>query len=283
MRPRPRWRPTVFNDYGLPIMDSESRSIEKGFHLPKLTLLEVFPLYPFLYGNSAISVIDVGANIGLWCEAFHGIFTHQISRYIAYEPMPRNAEALRSRVTTYLAESNIEVIQACAGEFNGTVPIHFDRDLTTLASVVVSRLERNDGAVVVDNKHTRIVRQQKLDEAIEEPVNLLKIDTEGYEWEVIHGAIQSIDEGMIDNVFFEFGMHQRYRRQHFKQFFDLFQGRGWHIYRQTVSRNYFGLNEIRHYPQHLEDEFASTMSMILASRSGPNPRYRGPRVTGRIN
>ena len=107
----------------------------------------------------------------------------------------------------------------------------------------------------------------------------MKVDTEGYEWDVIAGMTGAIDDGLVDNVFFEFGGHQGHLGQSFRQFWDYFDSRSRRLFQQTVSRNYFGLNEITAYDERLED--FSSMWMILASRVGPSEGYRGPRVVGR--
>jgi FkbM family methyltransferase len=254
---------------------NESRVIERAYHISKLTLLEVFPLYPFLHGREQLNIVEVGANIGLWCEAFHNVFGHRIASYRAFEPMPANVERLRQRCVDL--DISVDVTPSCIGDSVGEVTIHYDREVTTLASVVVSHMRVRN--LTIDNENQMRVPQTTLDQLITGPVDLVKIDTEGYEWNVLQGADKSFDH--LDNIYFEFGPHQGHLAQTFRQFFEFFVDRGYRLYRQTVGRNYFGLNEIRQYTPALED--VSSMWMILASRNGPAPTYRGPRVVGQLN
>lgn len=263
----------------------EARVIERSYHIAKLTLLEVMPLYPFLSGRDRLRVIEVGANTGLWCEAFDDVYGHRVASYTALEPMPGNVARLRQRLTDHLPGNRVTVLEACAGDAAGEVELHFDREVTTLASVAVAHLDDAQGRRMFDLASSRVVPQVRLDDLIgpDEHVDMIKIDTEGYEWQVLEGLSGSIDAGRVDNVFLEFGRHQGHLGQTFEQFFDFFHARGWRVYRQMVGRNYFGLNHISRYHPRFEEEMTSSMCMVLGSRLGPDPDYRGPRLTGAIN
>lgn len=257
----------------------EARVIERSFSITKLKLLEVFPLYPFLHGRDRLRCVEVGANIGLWCEAFHDVFGHRIASYRAYEPLPGNAQRFSRRALHHLPDSHIDLVQACVGDKAGEVVLNYNRAVTTLASVPVSYMKV--GNAVIDNSQRLAVPQVTLDEEVTEPVDIVKIDTEGYEWQVLEGATEAIDSGRVDNVYFEFGVHQGYLGQTFRQFFDFFAERGFRLYRQAVARNYFGLKEILRYERSFEDY--SSMWMVLASRHGVPAEYRGPRVVSRFD
>ena len=80
-------------------------------------------------------------------------------------------------------------------------------------------------------------------------------------------------------VLFEFGQHQGALGQSFAQFWDLFSKYGYHIYRQAVGRNFFGLQFIESYDRSLE-QFDS-MWMVLASRTKHFDDLNKPFVIGR--
>jgi len=61
-----------------------------GFHIPKLSLLEVWPLNTFIGNKNNLTVIDVGGNVGLWCQAFMNTFGKQVDQYHAFEPLDGN-------------------------------------------------------------------------------------------------------------------------------------------------------------------------------------------------
>jgi FkbM family methyltransferase len=245
---------------------------EKSFHVPKLKLLETFPLYPFLHGKDDLSIVEVGGNIGLWCVAFQEVFGPRVAQYRAYEPMPANAQHFRRRCADY--GFDVELFEMCVGDKPGEVEIHYDKDVTALASVVVPYMET--AGMVIDNRNSLTVPQTTLDELVTSPVDLVKIDTEGYEWQVIEGGANAIDDGLIDRVYFEFGQHQKHLGQSFQMFEDFFRSRGWSLYRQRIGRNFFGLTRIDGPDPQLAE--AKSMWMILATKDGPSPDYRGPTV-----
>lgn len=256
------------------------RDLETAFHIPKLTLLEVGPLVPFLMDRDRITCIEVGGNIGLWCEAFHNVFAGRVAHYRAYEPMPGNVDRFRARIRDYFPSRwpEVRIEEVCLGDAEGEVDIRYHTDVTPLASVVVEEMQF--GNSIVRNDRLLCVPQRTLDRELARldlpHVDLVKIDVEGYEWNVLQGALAALASDRIANIYFEFGQHQKTVGQTFRQFHELLSGYGYRLFRQTVGRNYFGLNEIGAYDVSLED--FSSMWMILASRGEPSPRYRGPRV-----
>lgn len=140
-----------------------ARFFELNYHLPKLQLLEVFPLVPFLWGRTDMTSIDVGANVGLWSEAYLRVFGPQTQRHLMIEPMPGNAERLRRRAANVLERMCVgtEIRELAVGASQGEVTIHFDNEVTTLASV---RNASSDlGHAVVPLGKSRTVNQTTID------------------------------------------------------------------------------------------------------------------------
>ncbi|ORE94935.1 FkbM family methyltransferase [Aurantimonas sp. 22II-16-19i] len=260
---------------------------DRNYHIPKLTLHEVYPLTPFLIGKDAstppLNVIDVGANTGLWAAAFFNVFGEWIARYEAFEPMPANVARFSSR-PHYAGKANLHAV--CVGAEQGEAEINFHAEMTTTASVVMKRMKYR--ATVVNNDRSRKVPQVSLDDMIDKwgwnRVDLIKIDVEGYEWSVLQGLGKALGAGKVDNILFEFGIYQTVQGQTLKQFYELLSGHGFKIYKQMISKNYYGLNLISHYSPALEvTEDQPEMFMLLATRKEPSPAYVGPRVVGRVN
>jgi hypothetical protein len=90
----------------------------------------------------------------------------------------------------------------------------------------------------------------------------LKIDTEGYEYEVLTGADKALSSGRIDNVFFEFGCHQVESRHFFADFFSLFDSKKFELYRVMNS----SLKAIRSYSYEYEN--FTTVFNYVAHRKG---------------
>lgn len=263
-----------------------ARFYELNHHIPKLQLLEVFPLTPFLDHYDRLTCFDVGANTGLWSEAFVKTQGARIDRHVMFEPMQGNLDQLTRRdanILSRLAEGT-EIVGAAMGAEQGEVEIHFDKESTTLASI--SNTKSDLGHVVIDLAQSRMVPMSTVDAEMTarqiEQLHLLKIDVEGYEMNVLRGAEQALRAGRIRNVFFEFGVHQTRNGESFRDFFDYLAGFGFRIYKSARGINFFGVAEASHYAPHLEPG-DKAVEMVLASMDGPDPEYRGPRVVGKIN
>lgn len=262
----------------------DARFFELNYHLPKLQLLEVFPLMPFLWQRTGMVSIDVGANVGLWSETYLKVFGAQTSRHLMAEPMPANAERLRKRCANILSRlcDGVEVREVAVGASHGQVQINFDTDVTTLASVrnTASAIGRTTVALGKSITVPQVTIDDELDRLGLHRVDFMKVDVEGYEMSVFEGAGRAIREGRIDNILFEFGAHQMAHGESLKQHFDHFRANGLRMYRSHRARNFFGLTEIDPYlPAH--EPSGDSVEMLLVSRTGPHPSYSGPRVVTR--
>lgn len=263
-----------------------ARFYELNHHIPKLQLLEVFPLTPFLDHYQDMAVFDVGANTGLWSEAFLKTQGARISSHVMFEPMQGNLDHLTQRDHNILSKltTSTEIIGAAMGAEQGEVEIHFDKDITTLASI--SNTSSDLGHKVIDLGQSRMVPLSTVDAEMRardiEQLHLLKIDVEGYEMQVLSGAEAALRAGRVRNIFFEFGVHQTQNGESFKDFFDYLSGFGFDIYKSSRGRNFFGVAHTSRYTPELEPT-EKAVEMILATMDGPHPNYGGPRVVGKIN
>ena len=112
--------------------------------------------------------VDVGANVG-----YHSLFAAQLGAHVvAVEPVPWTLELLRANVWRHGAD--VEVVEAAASDAPGTVRIAIDP-------------AHRSGARIGD--HGVEVRAAPLDELVpERAVDVLKVDVEGAEPKVFHGA-----------------------------------------------------------------------------------------------
>jgi len=115
-------------------------------------------------------VLDVGANIGYYLLLFQQ--TVGLSGSITcIEPDPDNLRELRSNITRN-GFQNVRLLEAAVGSAEGRVSI-----ARGLNSCVDDDTDRGHEARLV-----------ALDSVADQPVDLLKIDVEGYELEVLRGA-----------------------------------------------------------------------------------------------
>lgn len=122
-----------------------------------------------------MSVVDVGANIGYYLLLFRR-FIREDGSVLCIEPEPRNLEELRRNIACNTLK-NVKVISAAAGASDGKI------NLTPGLNAVVHESSKN-----ADIK----IDLCKLDSVVTCQIDFLKIDVEGYEVQVLMGAIETI-------------------------------------------------------------------------------------------
>jgi FkbM family methyltransferase len=210
--------------------------IWKREQIPHFISDEVGPLSTLLDGKTNLVAVDVGANKGFWTKAFlelHGDRTQHVYMIDASE---ENFRELTNKEDNLLLDRDdfpkISAFHFAVGENSGKIKLYTNEDGSPLASV--HRKERDAGFNLAAQTASFLVPLDTIDNFVRkhniQHVDVLKIDTEGNELNVLNGAVESFDRGMIDIVVFEFGMHQIEPRHFFKDFFFFFSDRGFDIF-----------------------------------------------------
>jgi FkbM family methyltransferase len=121
-------------------------------------------------------VADVGANVGV-----HAVACARLVRegtVYAFEPDPRNADALRDHARMNGVAARMQVVESAVGAEPGTV-------MFAAAGSLMSSVGNLWDADATDLRPVPVVT---LDDVLEDGVDVLKIDVEGYEGEVLAGA-----------------------------------------------------------------------------------------------
>ena len=130
-------------------------------------------------------VLDVGANIGIYsCVAAARMGTD--SRVVAFEPVPANVEQLRRNVAQNGLNDRVRVIQVALGEATGQATLHLATNSFNHSLAA---------GYVAANGESLLVSVTSLDDYLSTvddatPVDLIKIDTEGYDGYVLRGAVE---------------------------------------------------------------------------------------------
>ena len=127
-------------------------------------------------------VVDVGANTGYY-TLIAGI-ANDASRILAIEPVPRVCDLLRSNVERNGMGDRCEIVTAAVSSVSGSVSFHVPHDdVPTSASLHTGGFRGHAGDLTE-------VPCRTLDElcASGEPVDLMKIDVEGFEDAALEGA-----------------------------------------------------------------------------------------------
>lgn len=153
-----------------------------------------FAFYQRLLADSKSDVVfDIGANHGAKCRLFRRL----VSRTICVEPDRRSCEILRER---FRHCSNVQVIQAGAGNsceiakykvFSAGSPLNTfsTKWQATLENEVQKRFE--EVLQCVRTEEIQLITLDALIKKFGRPF-YVKIDVEGYEWEVVRGLTQPV-------------------------------------------------------------------------------------------
>jgi len=141
-------------------------------------------------------VWDVGANVGLYSVQFSRIVGAS-GKVVAFEPSPRNLARLRSATVSL---QNVVVVPMALGDTVGSMTFAEGSDATGATSRVVDRAEHPTGATVEVEVHRGddLVRASRADEP-----DVIKIDTEGFEIDVIRGLEQTLRGSKLRALFVE--------------------------------------------------------------------------------
>lgn len=132
--------------------------------------------------------VDVGANIGSYTVLASAVCG---ARSIAIEPDPGTALSLRRNIDINCIADRVTVVEAAMGASAGTVRFTIGQDTTNRVAA------RTDVA-------TREVEVRTLDEILadEDPI-LIKMDVEGYEPQVVAGALATLHQPSVAAVITE--------------------------------------------------------------------------------
>jgi FkbM family methyltransferase len=125
--------------------------------------------------------LDVGANFGYWtCFVAHQA---GVSSIVAFEPEPSNFQFLRKNVAALCNEIDVQLVPAALGSVEKNASLCASNDDPGSFFVGVG------GTQIKQMKFDTWTASQNIDR-----IGLIKIDVEGYEYEVLSGAVEAICE-----------------------------------------------------------------------------------------
>ena len=151
---------------------------------------------PGIIVESSPVVLDIGANIGQYCNAIKLFYPD--ARITSFEPDPRSYERL-CRNTRHLA--GVTVINKGVGKARRTLPFYV-HELSGMSSF--QPYEDYE----YGQEQTIPLEVDALDALVdEEHIDLMKVDVEGFEAEVVEGGAETI--GKSDYVLIELSLQRR--------------------------------------------------------------------------
>ena len=168
--------------------------------------------------------IDVGANVGKYSEF---ILKNSSSRILAFEPLPGAFDRLQLLQNQFGSRLTIENL-GCAKD-SGELKLYFGSETSELASF--SEEVNQIDYVGASNVNTISVRTTSLDDYFQlNPIrelngcDLLKIDTEGFEYEVLLGSSNFISWLKPRVIQIEFNLHHLYQNHSLRLIGELLDG-----------------------------------------------------------
>lgn len=178
---------------------------------PKSTGEEKF-LRLFAKHNPRLCV-DIGANKGDYSETLLHLTD---SRVIAFEPLPKTFDILTKLQARF--PNRMTVVNKGVGDKDAVLDLNFGDEDSTLASF--SKEVSEIDYVGQNNRNAIKIEVITLDRFFKESnapecsqIDLLKIDTEGYEYEVLIGAKETIESRKPKFIQIEYNWHQLFKGQ----------------------------------------------------------------------
>jgi len=140
--------------------------------------------------------VDVGANVGHWSATFCQFLSAQ-GRGLLFEPSAGAQTILQER---FAADSRLEIVAAALSDTVGTARFYEEPNAGETSSLVAQHSQAQ--------AQSRWVPVTTLDRAIAkrdwERVDFLKIDAEGYDFHVLRGAQELLQQQRIGSLQFEY-------------------------------------------------------------------------------
>jgi FkbM family methyltransferase len=184
-------------------------SLEKVIFYPKLE--QVYKELNLSSATGRLVVFDVGANKGQSIDFFMGIYLDP--KIYAFEPSKKTFAKLNSKLKESL-QKDVSLFQMGLGTFPGEINFHesiLDENSTFVLPNKNSRYQKKKNMALFQKSNnafiTTSVQITTLDDFIQvneiNQIDILKIDVEGFEYEVLLGANIALQEKRIKVVQFE--------------------------------------------------------------------------------
>jgi len=144
-------------------------------------------------------VFDIGANIGYYA-LYEAILVGDSGKVYAFEPVVNNFNKLKSNLNLNLI-SNMELYNLAMGDDPGTRSIYL-ADKGNWCSLKLSDHIRVDGKVITQDTDVSTLDNFVLEHGVFP--DMIRMDVEGYEYEILHGFSDFISSDNPLKIFMEF-------------------------------------------------------------------------------
>jgi FkbM family methyltransferase len=202
-------------------------------------------------GHTPLVVFDVGANRGDYLQ----LASMQLQGHAVFHAFEPSRAAFSDLEKRFGGKGDIRLNNFALGGKRERLTLYYD----TPGSELSSLYPRSIGHHGIEFTGSEQVQVQTLDSYGVEHIDLLKLDVEGHELSVLHGAAQMFKSKAIQMVSFEFGGCNIDSRTFVRDFFEFFAAQQMKFARVTA---FGGLHPITRYEEALE-QFRTTCFVAL--------------------
>jgi FkbM family methyltransferase len=252
------------------VKETESQSIQENSVLKKMkkivekllekfgqkviksnsTIEEAFAVQRLLIGkslnkNNPVIIFDVGAFEGQTALEYHNLF--EDSMIYCFEPFLPSFEILKKNTSGF---NNIQVFNSAVSNFSGQLDFHVNTFSQTNSLLATHPLgNKTWGEGLLDTVKKTKINSVKLDDFIIEnkiqKIDILKLDTQGTEYQIIEGASKAIKENKIFLIYLEIIIMPTYQEQkNFDEILMMLRINGFKLY-NLYNYNYTNSGELR--------------------------------------
>jgi len=137
------------------------------------------------------TVWDIGANVGLYTARFAD-WVGPLGRVVAFEPSPRSVAALRAR---FACRGNVTVMPVALSDGAGSATFYTNGETDGTTDSLVARGPDTVAHAVQVHRGEEFLAQF--------PPNVMKIDVEGFEYEVVLGLGAALADRRLRRILIE--------------------------------------------------------------------------------
>jgi FkbM family methyltransferase len=198
-----------------------------------------------IIGGNPVTIFDVGACTGEVTFKYNYLFTNSI--IYSFEPFIPSFEILQKNTSKL---PNIKCFNVALSNMSGQVDFHVNKSYATcsiLATHPDSSKNWNEEALCTTQKIK--IKSITLDDFVAqnqiEKIDILKLDTQGTEYQIIEGASKSIEHKKISLIYLEIITMPTYQQQkEFDEILLLLRSKGFVLY-NLYNFSYTNLGELR--------------------------------------